>query len=118
MNHRPERVESLIEHELANIISREIELEAGAIATVTGVAVDKKLEHAHIKISVLPSSGEEKALQVFKKAQGTLQYLLTKKLNIKPMPRIEFKLDHGAEAAARIEKLLIESENKDVGIPT
>jgi ribosome-binding factor A len=37
---------------------------------------------------------------------GQFQYLLLRKINIKPMPRITFALDHGLENAAKVEKLL------------
>ncbi|MEK7193470.1 MAG: 30S ribosome-binding factor RbfA [Patescibacteria group bacterium] len=112
MNYRPLRVSKLIHEELTKIINREIELE-GAIATITEVTVDKKLEHAVAKVSILPSAAAEKGIEVFRKAQGSLQHLLMKKLSIKPLPRIEFRLDRGAEYAARVEKLLIESEKNE-----
>ena len=39
---------------------------------------------------------------------GALQFLLNRKLNIKPMPRIAFVRDLGAESAAEVERLLKE----------
>lgn len=107
MNRRSERVQSLIQEELGKIILRELEFPS-ALVTITSVDVDKKLERAKVKLSVLPPSEEKKILTVVGKAAGELQHLLMKKINIKPMPRIAFEIDHGLENAANIEKLLID----------
>ena len=43
---------------------------------------------------------------------GYFQHLLLKKINIKPMPRIVFVIDHGFENAALVEKLWEEDKGK------
>lgn len=109
MNHRPKRVQGLIQEKLSEIIAREIET-PGALATIVDVEVDSKLDHAFVWISVLPKESERDVLRTFTDAQGRLQFMLHRTINIKPMPRIEFRLDNGNERAARVEKLLQESE--------
>jgi len=96
----------LIREELSKMILREVEL--SALATITEVEVDKKLEGARVKVSVLPSTAaaEEQVLDALEQKAGYLQHLLLKKINIKPMPRIVFVIDHGFENAALVEKLL------------
>lgn len=106
MNFRSERVSKLIREELAKIIIREVEF-SDALVTITAVEVDKKLEHAKVSVSVIPSSSGPAALADLLKRAGALQYLLMKKINIKPMPRIAFELDRGLENAASIEKVLL-----------
>lgn len=106
MNFRSERVSKLIREELAKIIIREVEFD-GALVTITAVAVDKKLEHAKISVSVIPSASGAASLKELEKRTGALQYLLMKKINIKPMPRIAFALDRGPERAAGVEKVLL-----------
>lgn len=123
MNYRPERVSSLIKQELSSIIIKSVEFPAGHLVTITKVEVDKKLEHAKIGISVLcpsgtspagrPSEGAAKILHILEKVAGHLQYLLMKRVNIKPLPRIIFEIDHGIEKLAKIEKLLIDDKIKD-----
>ncbi len=110
MNYRPERVSSLIKKELSAIVIKNVEFPAGSLVTITDVEVDKKLEHAKIGISVLPSEGANKVLNILGKVAGHLQYLLMKRVNIKPLPRIVFGIDHGIEKAARIEKLLMDDK--------
>ncbi len=111
MKHRPERVQKLIREELSKIILKELEF-GGALATITEVDVDKKLGLARVMMSILPASKEAQALSIARKATGDLQYLLMKKINIKPMPRIRFELDRGPRHAANVEKILL-SGNDD-----
>ena len=98
----------MIQEELSKIIVREIEFPEGSLATITNVEVEKKLESAKVLVSVLPSSVAPAAMRILEKSAGELQYLLMKKINIKPMPRIRFELDHGMENAAAVEKRLLE----------
>jgi ribosome-binding factor A len=111
MIHRSERVANLIKEELSKIISREIEF-PGCLMTITGVDVDAKLEKAIVNFSVLPSEKFEEVLKILEKNRRHLQYLLMKKINIKPMPEIEFRIDRGPEKAAEIEKILLEDKMK------
>lgn len=106
MQHRPLRVSKLIREALSEIIARELEF-GGALVTITEVEIDKKIEHAKIWVSILPQKKEKDALRVLRSAQGNLQHLLLKKINIKPMPRIAFEIDRGPGEAAKVEKLLL-----------
>ncbi len=106
MNHRPLRVSNLIRDELSNLLLREVET-PGALLTITEVDVDPKLDGAKVKVSVLPAGKALGALAELKRRRGELQHLLNHKLNIKPMPRIDFELDRGPEKAADIEKILL-----------
>jgi ribosome-binding factor A len=103
---RSERVKKLIREELSKIVERELEF-PGALVTLTEVEVDKKLDHAKVKVSVIPEHAEEASLKTLQANIGRLQHLLMKKINIKPMPRIAFEIDHGPENAANIEKILL-----------
>lgn len=104
---RSERVGKLIREELAKLIIREVEI-PGALATITEVNVEKKLDYARVKVSIIPSEKAPQALKALERQAGHLQHLITKKVNIKPMPRIAFEIDHGYENAAAIEKRLLE----------
>ena len=53
-----------------------------------------------------PPKKETEAIKRLNDSVGELQYLLTKKINIKPMPRVEFALDRGMENAAAVEKAM------------
>ena len=106
MNYRPERVRNLIQAELGKLLLREAEFPA--LVTITSVEVNKKLDIARVKLGVMPSDFNEEVLFIAEKAQGKLQHLLMKKINIRPMPKIKFEIDYGSENAARVEKLLLD----------
>ncbi len=116
MKHRAERVSNLIQEELSKIIVKELEFPSAgsgqvpALVTLTGVSVSDNFEQAIIGFSVLPSDKSEEVLKILNKNLRHLQYLLMKKINIKPMPQIRFEIDHGLEKAADIEKLLLEDK--------
>lgn len=114
MNHRPERVGSLIREELAKLIARELEF-GGALVTLTDVEIDKKLDTAKVGVTVFPSDKGEESLKILRQAQGELQWQLLRKINIKPMPHIYFFLDYGPENAARVEKALLDDPSTDSG---
>ena len=107
--YRSERVESLIQRELGIIITREIEFD-GALVTIMSVEADRKLEHAEIRVSVVPAAKAAAAMKTLERDAGKLQHLLMKKINIKPMPRISFAFDHGTENASRVEKVFLDED--------
>ncbi|MEK7077132.1 MAG: 30S ribosome-binding factor RbfA [Patescibacteria group bacterium] len=111
MDHRPERVGKLIREELSLIILKELEF-PGALLTITEVEVNSKLEHAVVRVSVIPSERAEEALNKLQESRGRLQHLLFKKINIRPMPKIDFRIDRGPENAANVEKLLFKKDDK------
>lgn len=110
--HRPERVGSLIREELSRLILREAEF-PGALVTITEVVVDKKMDNAKVKISVIPPERAPSAIKALNHMIGNLQHLLNKKMNIRPMPRISFEIDGGLENAAKVEKTLMEVEREE-----
>ena len=107
MNYRNLRVGNLIRDELGKIILKNLEF-PGAIATLTEVDVDGRLDSAVIKVSVLPATKTEAVLKELRKNIGKLQYLLSRQLEIRPMPKIQVLADRGPEKAAVVEKILLD----------
>lgn len=98
----------LIRDELSHFILKEVEFENNAFVTVTDVEVTKKLDHAKVLVSVLPSPEAPRVLKKLREERGKLQHLLNHKLNLKPMPHIDFEIDRGPENAAAVEKALLD----------
>lgn len=89
--YRSQRMSSLFKEELNKIIKKELEFE-GAVVTILDIEVDKDLEEALVKIVVFPSEkGPDVLLELLNK-RARLQFLLLRKVNVKPMPKIIFKL--------------------------
>ncbi len=113
---RHQRVSSLIQEELNKIILRELEF-GDALVTLTRIEVQKDLDYAAVNFSVIPVEKSKEVLRILNKNRRHLQYLLLRKINIKPMPEIRFQIDYGLEKAAKIEKVLLELTPLEVGRP-
>lgn len=111
MNYRNLRVAKLIKAELSPILMKEIEFE-GALITINEVDVYKDILNARIKLGVLPADKAAEALKIIEKRASFLRGLLLKKINIKPMPRLSFEIDRGAEAADDFDKAFLKSKNE------
>ena len=109
--HRTERVNKLIREELSKIIGKELEF-PDVLVTLTQVETDKKMEHAKVGVSILPESAAPGVMRALEQKTGWLQHLLFKKINIRPMPMVIFKLDHGNEHAAHVERAFLEEEDR------
>lgn len=109
MNYRSERLTKVFEEELSKIIAKELEF-SGAIPTITSVEFSDKLEHANIGFSVFPSEKADEVLKILNENKFRLRRFLGKKVTIKIMPQLDFKIDHGDENAAKVEELLIKDQ--------
>lgn len=110
---RVEKIQSLIQQELAKIILREMDFPSDVLVTITRAYVPSNLEVANVYISVLP---EEKTSEVFQSLNHniySLQQFLNKKLRMRPVPKIQFFQEKKIAEAARIEELLAKVKEQD-----
>jgi len=105
MAKRIEKVNSLLEREISNIIARDFSF-SGAMVTVTHVDASGNLIEAKAYISVLPEDKTDKVLQVLNKGVYAVQQKINKVLNMRPIPKIIFVKDRQIAEAAKIEALL------------
>lgn len=110
--YRKEKLASLIQKELGEIIAKEIEPIPGTLATVSQVEISQDFKRAIIWVSVIPGESAEEVLAILQRARGFLQHQLGEEIRTRVVPRIEFVIDHGGEQAARIEKLSLEKDNE------
>ncbi len=82
---------SLIQHELGEMLVRELNFE-GALVTIVDVQVDEKLENAFVKLSILPFQKGPEAYKMIEDRKRELRGKLLRKMNVKPMPRLVFKI--------------------------
>lgn len=109
MSERIEKVNELLRSEIATIVNQEGVIRDGLI-TITHVKTGKDLKNATILISVLPLNQSGSALKELKKMSSHITAILRKRLNIKTIPRFNWKIDSVERHAVEIENLLNEIE--------
>lgn len=105
MSQRIQKINSLIQHELGDILSREIDSPHHALITITEVITSKDLRNCTVYISVFPEKYARKSLSIIQRHRG-IQRLLSRRLFLKFLPKLTFKIDNTQERAAEIYRLL------------
>ena len=85
------KIASLIQHELGEMLPREFNFD-GALVTIVDVEVGEKMEEAFVKLSILPLHRGPEMFTIIDSRKRELQGKLLRKMNIKPMPRLVFKI--------------------------
>jgi len=106
MSYRVQQVNELIKQELNKLLLTEIEFPRNCLATITQVETSKDLRHAKVRLSVIPNLYTKKVLDKLTTKAGHLQFLLNKRLMMKPLPRLNFSIDETEKKAEEIEQLL------------
>lgn len=109
MSFKMEKVNSLLVEEVSSILNKKRFLGLGFI-TVIGAECAKDLRSARIWISIFDEP--EKNLKILKDHLYEIQRELNKRLELKFVPRIHFRLDKSEENYTRIDKLLKDEDKK------
>ena len=112
MSFRMQKVNSLIREQLGEILNRELDLKSGAFLTVLKVDTTSDLRYTNIFVSVFPEKEGTYVMTALKNEKSNIQRILNKKLHMKVLPRLVFKLDKTEVEADEIEKILRQIENE------
>ena len=94
------KASTLIQEELGKIFARDMDFE-GALVTILDVEVDEKLLHAVVKVGILPYEKGPGVYGYLTRHAADLHHQLIRKLNIKPVPFLEFKIEEpGAQKSS------------------
>ncbi len=107
---RIDKVNELIKQELSRILLEEIEFGVGVMVTVSSVDTSKNLADAKGWISVFPEDKAEKVLVILNGQIGSIQKILNKRLSLRFVPKITFKIDRSGKYVSEIEKVFEEIE--------
>ncbi len=105
-SHRIEKVNSLLTEEVAKILLEKMEFPRGVLVSVTHGEATPDLREAKIFISVLPSEKRQRILEILEKNIYWIQQILNKKLVMRPMPKIIFKIDTSIEEMDNLNRLI------------
>ena len=104
---RIEQVNILLKEIIADILEREFQFPEGALVTVTRVGSSEDLHYADVFVSVLGANTEEKiVLAELTRNVGRAQHLVNRRVRMRPVPRITFKIDEDEKRRERIEEIL------------
>ncbi len=110
---RSQRVSDLLRKEVADIIIYRLKDPRLGFITVTGVDVTDDIKMARVYVSVFQDEERKTTLEILNSAKNFIRSELSKRLRMKFIPSIEFRLDTSIEYGNRIEKLLKKIEEKD-----
>jgi ribosome-binding factor A len=103
---RIDKVNDLLQQQLALYFHRELEFPRDTLVTITRVEATKDLQLANIWLSILPINHSGGVLQVIKRNLSDLNKILRRQLFIKNIPRFIFRIDDTEEKAAVIEQMI------------
>jgi ribosome-binding factor A len=107
---RMRRVDEAMRQVLGDALAQELKDPRIGFVTVTDVKTSPDLRHARVHVSVLGTDAEQAAtLDGLRSAHGFLQGRVASELRLKRTPELRFELDHTAENAARLERLIEEA---------
>ena len=105
MTTRQEKVNSLLQREIAAYLNRERPEGITGLVTITAVEVTADLEHAKVFFSVV-GQPEEEVLEILKKHIYEIQGVLYEELTMRKVPRVAFAIDTSGKYAGHISKIL------------
>jgi ribosome-binding factor A len=103
---RSARVGDLIREEVADIIMNKIKHKTLGFITITGAKVSDDLRNATIYLSVLDQRENERTIKKLKSAASFIRHELGKRLKIKFVPNITFRIDESIEYGRKIDTIL------------
>jgi ribosome-binding factor A len=105
---RSQRIGEQMKKEVSEILRLELK-DPGLInlTSVTDVEVSRDLRYAKIFVSIYGNQDEqEKVIKILNKASGFVRSEIGKRIRLRHVPEIEFRLDRSMEYGARIEGVL------------
>ncbi|MFN3395284.1 MAG: 30S ribosome-binding factor RbfA [Thermodesulfovibrionales bacterium] len=109
---RSQRVSDLLREEIAEIIMRRLKDPRLGFVTVTGVDITEDLKIAKVFVSVLKEEEKEATLDILNSAKSFIRSEVAKRVRMKTIPAIEFRLDESIEYGAKIDRLLKEIKER------
>lgn len=107
MAYRIQRVEKIIERELASIIFSEVHNELIKFVSITKVALNKDMSVAMVWYTVLGNDGEiEATKKALEQAKGFLRSELAHRLDLRKTPELRFKYDESLTYGNHINEVI------------
>lgn len=108
MSYHIERVNSLIRHEICDLLQRQVkDPRLGNFITVTAVDTSSDMKHAKVFVSRLEGQEEKKeTLGALASAAGFFRRELASRLKLRRVPELNFQWDDSLERGDRLLRLI------------
>ncbi|OGY43465.1 MAG: ribosome-binding factor A [Candidatus Buchananbacteria bacterium RIFCSPHIGHO2_02_FULL_40_13] len=103
-----EKIDELIAQQLGQIISVDIELPIGSLATITKVKTSADLKQAKIFLSIWPESKQREIMSLLINSLPKIQSALNNRLTLRNIPKLRFIIDETGQDVAKLDQLLKE----------
>ncbi len=101
------RLRELFKEETSVILQREMKDPRIGFVSVTDVELSADLRHARIFVSVLgDAEAKARTMQGLASAQGFIRTELARRIRLRHVPEVLFKMDESIERGARVNELL------------
>lgn len=112
---RQDRISSLVQKELSEIMQRELDMNTLGLLTIVGVETSADLRDAKIYFTCFGNNLEISAVekQLNKQASLLRQHLSQRMRTIRTTPRLHFKYDVSIAEASKINELINSVHKKD-----
>jgi ribosome-binding factor A len=105
---RAQRVSDLLREEIAEIVMKKVKDHRLGFLTITGVDITDDLKIAKVFVSILNKEDREATLDILNSAKGFVRSEIAKRVRMKTVPSLEFRIDESIEYGDRIDRLLRE----------
>lgn len=113
MSDRIAKVNKLLKQEVGKLILEDVDFPTDMVVTVIKADTSLDLHYGDIYVSVMPQQKEEEAIGLLEENVYALQQKINKKLFMKPVPMLRFRLDLSGDKADRINELIKENEERE-----
>lgn len=113
MKVKAEKIAGIIQKEVSEIIQFNLKDPKIGFITITDVTVTNDLSIAKIYVSFLGQKAREEAgMKALERSKGFIRSTLAKRLSIRKVPELIFKVDDALERGNKIEEILSEIHAK------
>ena len=112
MTNSIKKINSLIQEELSQILLKEFDFPKDVLVTITRVETIINLSDTRIYVSVIPENQIDQIFEILERRIYNIQQCLNRRLNMRPVPKIEFKKEEKTQQAAQVEELLEKLKKK------
>lgn len=103
------RLSALFKQETSEILQRHTKDPRIGFVSVTDVELSPDLRHARIYVSILgDAAAKARTMEGLTRAQGFVRTELARRIRLRHIPEVVFKVDESIERGARVDQLLRE----------